>query len=364
MITPEKAEGHAITYGILRENYLRFSEILVSLLKSLLSAEDVDYVSISGRAKEVASFQEKLTREGKDYIDPFQEVTDLCGIRIVAYGGDDLQRIEDLILENFTVDREHSVDKSKTLDPDRFGYLSRHYIIELSDERKGLREYKDYSALRAEVQIRTTLQHAWAALDHKLRYSSKQEIPRELRRRLYRISALLEMADDEFERLKKDISDLRESYAKDVEAGNLEVIEIDADSLEEFFGRTSYKVDLQAIAVGVGFALAPPPPNQRTPWTGLVRTLNELKVVTLAQLDLCLNKFKSTAQDVLNALAQRWKVETASPRLVLDPSTLIRIAVLFSVAESDAIGAMRLVRFGPSLQKIIENELTVRMSRS
>lgn len=336
---------------------MQFTDALTSLLRTLLSAERIEYLSTSGRAKDIDSFHGKVGREGKSYTDPLNEITDLCGVRIVCYDTATVHKIGEVIAKNFSVDGLNSVDKSKQLDPDQFGYLSVHYVVSLDARRKELPEYQQFLNMKAEVQVRTTLQHAWAVLDHSLRYKSSFDVPRELRRQLYRISALLELVDDEFLRLKEASEELRLSYAKDVKAGRLDA-EVNADSVDAFVKRNTVTLQsLSRVAEDVGFAIAPPPPNQKTPWTNLVRTLEAAHVGTLQKFDEALRRFLPLAESSLNSLARRWSTETASPRLVLDPSTLLRIAVVLSLSKARALETISSVPFGPSLQSVITHEL-------
>jgi ppGpp synthetase/RelA/SpoT-type nucleotidyltranferase len=96
-----------------------------------------------------------------------------------------------MIEEEFTIDKDNSLDKRKELRSNEFGYLSVHYVVSLSPARAALGEYKNYASLRAEIQVRTVLQHAWAAVDHRLRYKSETDAPEHLRRRLFLLSGLL-----------------------------------------------------------------------------------------------------------------------------------------------------------------------------
>lgn len=58
--------------------------------------------------------------------------------------------------------------------------------------------------------LSTVLQHAWATISHKLDYKSEVDVPRELRRSLFRLSALLELADKEFVDLRRRTEELQE----------------------------------------------------------------------------------------------------------------------------------------------------------
>lgn len=57
------------------------------------------------------------------------------------------------------------------------------------------------SGLKAEVQVRTVTQHVWAAASHVLQYKQEASVPLPVRRSIYRVSALLETVDLEFERV-------------------------------------------------------------------------------------------------------------------------------------------------------------------
>jgi hypothetical protein len=91
--------------------------------------------------------------------------------------------------------------------------------------------------LCAEIQVRTVLQHAWAAIDHRLNYKRANEIPVELKRQLFRISALLEVADDQFESVRLAAEHLSTSYEQSVSAGELEP-PIDRASVSVFVERS------------------------------------------------------------------------------------------------------------------------------
>jgi hypothetical protein len=96
------------------------------------------------------------------------------------------------------------VDKRETLAADQFGYVSVHKVVSLSKERAQLTEWAAWKDVQFEVQVRTVLQHSWAAIDHALRYKVKTDVPKTSLRRLMRLSGLLELADQEFAELRKE----------------------------------------------------------------------------------------------------------------------------------------------------------------
>ena len=68
-------------------------------------------------------------------------------------------------------------------------------------------EYSAYKDIIFELQIRTTLQHSWAEIEHGLGYKSQYEIPKDIRRRLTRLSASLELLDEEFVHIAKEVDE-------------------------------------------------------------------------------------------------------------------------------------------------------------
>lgn len=331
-LSPQLVDAAVSAYILSRPKYVSFAASLETLVTTLLDASALRYQQVTSRAKEADSFRNKITREGKDYADPCLEVTDLCGVRVVCYDTITVPQIDAIIRKNFVVDDANSVDKRTDLDPDRFGYLSVHYVVRLDSRREQLPEYAPFAAMRAEIQVRTALQHAWAALDHGLRYKATADAPKTLHRRLYRISALLELADDEFSRLLEEADSVRATYSADVSAGKLGSIEINADSVDSFLrDEPNHIQELSLSAATAGFALAPPPPTQKTPWTTLVRTLDLAGIGTLLGFKEALRLFAPEAKQTFKSIAKLWGEETASPRLVLDPSTLLRIAVILSL---------------------------------
>ena len=80
--------------------------------------------------------------------------------------------------------------------------MSMHYVVSIHQNRLKFTEYKSYTNLKIEIQIRSILQHGWAEIEHDLGYKGAKGIPDEFKRDFNRISALLETADNEFDRLR------------------------------------------------------------------------------------------------------------------------------------------------------------------
>jgi hypothetical protein len=97
-------------------------------------------------------------------------------------------------------------DKSILLErsDDKFGYKSLHLQLVLKNRLGDVAESHRFKNIHIELQIRTVIQDAWSVLDHKIKY--KKSIPQNLKRRINRLSAIFEIADDEFLSIQKEIS--------------------------------------------------------------------------------------------------------------------------------------------------------------
>ncbi len=193
-----------------RSLYVDFSDRVKSLITELVHGAGIRVDSIQARTKTEKSLSDKLARPGKSYT-RLEDVPDLAGLRVIVYHREDGDRVVELIGNEFVVDDEESEDVASRLAPNEFGYLSVHLVIRLSEARRQLPEWAELNALHAEVQVRTVLQHAWASISHSLQYKHEHEAPNALRRRLARLSALLELADQEFATLNREHNDLEKS---------------------------------------------------------------------------------------------------------------------------------------------------------
>ena len=209
-----------------------FSEKMNILLKELLDQNSITYHSIAKRVKDKNSLIKKIRNKNK--YQNLDEITDIVGCRIITYFEDDVDKIVKIIGNEFNIDNKNSTDKKKMLDPEKFGYLSYHIVCSVNDGRAQLVEYKNYKEIKFEIQIRTILQHAWAEIEHDIGYKSSIAVPRDFRRKFSRIAGMLEIADDEFSRLKNDIN----NYVKAIEEKGIEDTDINADSLRVFMEKS------------------------------------------------------------------------------------------------------------------------------
>lgn len=186
-------------------NYDRARENIKEALEEYLKEKNISFVTIESRIKDFESFYEKISR--KKYKNPFEQNEDFCGIRIILYFQDDIEKVNKIIEENFII--EELENKSNKLEDNEFGYRSNHLIIRVKDSWCVTPNYKGLENIKIELQIRTVLMHTWAAIEHKLGYKSNQELPKNLKRKLYLMSAQLENADMQFQEIKNAAEDFQ-----------------------------------------------------------------------------------------------------------------------------------------------------------
>ena len=178
----------------------------VALVQGILDEAGINYLSVTGRAKTVASFAEKATRLVAGvpaYVDPITQITDQLGVRVITYLEDDVDAVAELLGEQVIVQDDRDLGQ-ETADEGRFGYASRHLMITLDPAREGQPGYAHLRGHSAQVQIRTVLQHAWAEFEHDIRYKGTMpaEHAREFDRRFALAAGLLELADREFSAIR------------------------------------------------------------------------------------------------------------------------------------------------------------------
>src|SRR5882672_7125780 len=104
------------------------------LLGDLLAAESLRVHSVSTRVKSRDSLENKLNKQVGKY-EAIAQITDLCGARVITYFEDQVGVVSKLVEREFEIDDANSIYKGQLLDPDRFGYLSVHYVVSLKSPR-------------------------------------------------------------------------------------------------------------------------------------------------------------------------------------------------------------------------------------
>ena len=197
-----------------RENYKQLAATLIRVLQDRTDELNIHAI-VQARAKTIVSFAEKIQRPGKSYTDPVNELTDLCGARVIAHTLSEVDAICDFVEQAFEIYWEDSGDKAETLAASEFGYLSRHYIVSFKPgvfPTEIVPDELTQLGLKAEVQVRTILQHAWADTAHELSYKNGFSLPRRWQREFARLAAVLEEADRGFDAIATGLQEYQSSY--------------------------------------------------------------------------------------------------------------------------------------------------------
>lgn len=296
-----------------------YTPFLRNLLEGLLRDEHVKIQKIEHRTKELESVEEKIER--KSILNPTETITDLSGIRIILFYPEDIRRAEEIVKREFAIDFANSMDKSEEYNEHEFGYLSVHYIVSLDENRVKLNEYKKYTGLKAEIQIRTVLQHAWASVSHELEYKKEYDIPRELKRRLYRLAGLFELADEEFSALKQSHAALNNKIETAAESDEISDENLNLLTAKQYFEQENNTlIALKEIVKTTGFTLQKHVYREDISKLLLAAKLNEIKTVKELEENLAQNRAqtKDLLQDIRNAFdGKEWKGNIAFFALII-----------------------------------------------
>ena len=255
----------------------RLQEEVVQRLHEALNRNGLIVTAVESRIKTEASLAGKLALKGAKYA-TLSDITDIVGARIITFYTDDVDRIAAMAEQLFEIDWENSVDKRRLHQLDSFGYNSLHYICRLPGC-----EY------RFELQLRTTLQHAWAAINHDTGYKSGVEIPREYLRRINRLAGLLEMADDEFSRIRTEINDYRRRVQQLVQNGKLDDVQLDGDTFRSYLeARPLDRLNKRIAAINQAEI-------QEAPLIRYLRVLKALGCNTLGDVERLIRQYEEDA---------------------------------------------------------------------
>ena len=205
------------------DNHLPYHNAAVGFFCDLISTIP-KVESIKGRTKSYDECISKFKRKYLPLIKPEESnfeirdfLTDMIGIRAICFYSEEVYEIRRGLKKYF---RETEItDKSNQLEKteDKFGYKSLHLLLVLRTRQGEMVDAEKFKNIRIELQIRTVIQDAWSILDHKIKY--KNSIPQNLKRRINRLSALFEIADEEFLNIQKEITFQERIINKRLEKG-------------------------------------------------------------------------------------------------------------------------------------------------
>lgn len=154
---------------------------------------------VTSRIKDPISLYKKLIK--KEIL--YEDVHDILGIRIICHFPSEVDKVNKFIESKFSiVSFEKKIDNLKF---DQLGYLSDHFEVKINTELSEFKELKSVASLIFEIQVRTLCQHTWADIEHALLYKQDMELEQSLKRKVFRLTSLLEICDQEFEDVNQKI---------------------------------------------------------------------------------------------------------------------------------------------------------------
>lgn len=229
---------HVPRFAAAAPAYAEYESFLKLALKEL-AGRVAPLAVVEVRAKRVASVAEKILRKRETYQtakdplppDPLVRLTDLCGGRVICHTAAQMRAVCQLLERAFVIDWPNSEDVSQRLKTAEFGYRSVHYIVQadpgllaqagcktpvppalLGFAPDALGSHVAGRPLKAEIQVRTLLEHASSDLGHDSIYKTELRVPERIKRQYAALAAVLEGADREIERLLAALGDFRSNF--------------------------------------------------------------------------------------------------------------------------------------------------------
>lgn len=194
-------------YHQMMDSFIKMQQIVENTIKDGLKENALLVTAVESRIKTEDSLVGKLELKGQKY-KGLSDITDIVGARVIAFFTDDVDKVASLVENRFEIDWANSVDKRSMHNLDSFGYMSLHYVVRIPESLYHDPEHPEINSYRVEIQLRTTLQHMWANMSHNTGYKGV-EVPVEYLRSLNSLAGMMELADNEFSRLRTAINDYR-----------------------------------------------------------------------------------------------------------------------------------------------------------
>ncbi len=199
-----------------RPAYEKYACLLEEILQNCLQSI-CPFGIVQSRAKSIESFAEKVQRKRELYHDAVSDMPDLCGARVITQAAEQVKKVCSFIEQHFEISWSESQDVSQRLKPAEFGYRSVHYIVQFKEgiffaKDVPVKIPKSLYGLKAEIQVRTLLEHSWADFAHDTIYKSQFSVPVKWQRESAALAATLEQADKQLTRILEGLGAYASSY--------------------------------------------------------------------------------------------------------------------------------------------------------
>ena len=162
--------------------YENLGRISCSQLQDALQSAGIRAM-VTYRIKNPGRLKSKVLRRNakrsvpyKNMKEIYEDIADLCGIRVSLYFPGDRVKVDSLISDLFQIiERKQFPEQSKppTYNKRFSGYWANHYRIHLKEDMVQPSE-KRYCSARVEIQVASVLMHAWSEVQHDLVYKPMQ----------------------------------------------------------------------------------------------------------------------------------------------------------------------------------------------
>lgn len=291
-------------YQSKQAEYDLFLRNIKSLLEVLLQERSVPVQAIQSRVKSWESVSDKAMQSPSKY-GSLEDMEDVCGLRVILWSDDQIQEAGSVIEREFAApgsefDAPRPKIKDHSLMPDRFGYRSRHYVVSLSSSRADLPEYQRFKGFKAEVQVRSALQHVWAQIEHDIGYKGEVLLPSPITRRFARLAALLEIGDELIKDARSELDEYKEELPHRIERAP-DGVPIDRRSLRLFLcgERVELELDKQLARVCATTIREEEPSQNRV--MKMVRALSHANIATVGDLRSTLESLGHALVDLVDA---------------------------------------------------------------
>lgn len=160
------------------------------------------WAEVSHRAKDMDSLLRKLIKKP---LHTYDSLSDKVGVRIIVRYKKEIDGV--LARAGQLFHCADTDDKAQSMEVDQVGYLSVHTDVRLHIDDDLAAEFPP-NTFGCELQIRTMAQHLWSEMSHDTFYKNDETLsplPFAVRRSIFVLSGVVELADQEFDRVNSVI---------------------------------------------------------------------------------------------------------------------------------------------------------------
>lgn len=194
-------------YASRRRNILEplAHQLIAHLQDNLRGIDRIDRVV--ARAKGVDRFMAKaekaLADGGVKYEQPFEQIQDLVGARIIVFYRQDVDVVAAMVERYYRhIERKDLIPESEA----EFGYVGKHFILAVPQDVIDDDADREKTPQFFELQVKTLFQHAWSEANHDLAYKPGEPLSPLQKRQVAFTAAQAWGADQIFGQLHMDLT--------------------------------------------------------------------------------------------------------------------------------------------------------------